>query len=180
VRAPRARHPWNWAATLDVVNCANHAADVTENGAYICPPQGGAYSHRRSCYFGLYENMEVNRISKFDAIVDLTPSDLSLPKDCEIVWNNLEEDDHRIFYTANEKLCEIIRKHQLPPNLRRRIFLLGHLFETSFRKDSDGGLYGTKIYFNVEEFRANDAQDLAQKLQNVVWSMVPLALNQHG
>jgi hypothetical protein len=64
----------DWTTTLDVVNCAKYADDVIRNEAYVCPPKGNAFQHRRSRYFGLYRNKKVEMISEIDAVIDIGPT----------------------------------------------------------------------------------------------------------
>ena len=50
-----------------------------------------------------------------------------------------------------------------------RVFLLGSRFETDFAKDSSGGMWGTKKYFDVAGLEPRSAQDLAEKLRGMAW-----------
>ena len=51
-----------------------------------------------------------------------------------------------------------------------RVFLLGQLFPTSFVKDSRGGMFHSKQYFDVSKLRAANAEALAEKLDGLAWS----------
>ena len=50
-----------------------------------------------------------------------------------------------------------------------RVFLLGHLFETDFRKNSPGGMLQSKRYFDIAPSQAKNAEELAQRLKGHVW-----------
>ena len=51
-----------------------------------------------------------------------------------------------------------------------RVFLLGEPHETDFRKDSKGGMVGSKQYFDIGELAPEDSRDLAEKLKGRSWS----------
>ena len=53
-----------------------------------------------------------------------------------------------------------------------RVFVLGPLAETRFVKDTSGGMMGSKQYFDVGRLGAEDASDLARKLDGMGWSDV--------
>jgi len=75
-----------WKYLLDVVNCASMSHEV-DAGAYICPNTGGAYSHRRARWFGMYGNKCVSRIYHIDAVV-------ALSSEGEVVkWSNVSTDE---------------------------------------------------------------------------------------
>lgn len=51
-----------------------------------------------------------------------------------------------------------------------RIFLLGQLYDTNFVKDTPGGMLGSKQYFDVSKFKAEDAKELSGCLKDLAWS----------
>jgi hypothetical protein len=51
-----------------------------------------------------------------------------------------------------------------------RVFLLGPVFATTFRKDSPGGMLGSKQYFDVSRLQPKDVEDLATELRGQVLS----------
>jgi hypothetical protein len=61
----------SWKHRLDVVNCSVYFDSVLAHKIYTCPAEGGAYTHRRSLYFGTYRNKCVEQISKIEAVVDM-------------------------------------------------------------------------------------------------------------
>lgn len=151
----------SWRQWLDVVNCAGLPEDVTEGGVYMCPAEGGAYRHGRSRFFGMYRSKHVELVAEIEAIVDvdLEGGVLSLK------WKNVEGSDADFEQRAKTKVRDL-----RPIEGPTRIFLLGPLFETDFRKDSPGGMQSSKRYFNIASLQAQNANELAQCLKNRLWS----------
>jgi hypothetical protein len=152
----------SWSNWLDVVNCAGIPEDILETNAYMCPATGGAYSHSRCAFFGMYRNKCVERIADILAVVDVESA-----VSAAIKWKNSPDDDS----TLKKKAIEIVLQRR-PDDLPTRIFLLGELFETEFIKDSPGGMMGSKQYFNVGRLGAKTAQEVACALRGKVWSDV--------
>lgn len=159
----------SWITTLDVVNCAQLGNEVIESGAYTCPIEGNAYQHKRSRFFGLYRNKQTEMVSEIEAVVDV---DLDNDK-VEIKWKNVDSPDEEIQSKALERYEDRINRNVFEPGHPQRIFILGELFQTSFEKDSGGGMYQSKRYFDVSQLKANCARELANKLKNKKWSEVP-------
>jgi hypothetical protein len=151
----------SWREWLDVVNCAGLPEDVIEGGVYMCPAEGGAYTHGRSRFFGMYRNKRVELIAEIEAIVDV---DLEVGT-LSLKWKNVPGKDAEFRSRAERKVSEL-RPEEGPTC----IFLLGPLFETDFRKDSYGGMQSSKRYFNIKSLNARDAVELAQRLNGRVWS----------
>ncbi len=61
----------SWQNWLDVINCAGLPEDVLEGNVYMCPAEGGAYSHGRCKYFGMYRQKTVEKIALIKAVVDV-------------------------------------------------------------------------------------------------------------
>jgi hypothetical protein len=160
----------DWTTTLDVVNCAQHASDVIKNGAYMCPPKGGASQHRRSRYFGLYRNNKVELIAQIDAVVDIENSFES----ATVQTKNINASNSTVIERVISTLQNVAQKGSLQRR-KRRVFLLGKTFPTSFEKDDQGGLFSSKVYFDVAAIGAKNAKELAVGLKNVKWSEVPRA-----
>jgi hypothetical protein len=149
-----------WKHLLDVVNWAQLFADIYREDVYICPATGGAYSHDRCKYFGLYRKKRVEHIAAIKAVVDVQAVDRAVP-----LWNNSKEPSEPLLNLAKEKI-----RRMRPNDYPKRIFLLEPGFNTNFMKDTPGGMRGTKQYFNVKKLRAVDARDLAAKLNGKTWS----------
>lgn len=149
-----------WEKRLDVVNCVGSMEEVVEKEVYACPAEGRPYSHRRAKYFGAYYDKKVHLLFQIDgvAVVEKNVKSIELK-------NNTSKPDQELVSRAKsfikENRKEEIKEHNI------RVFLLSNGKAVSFKKDSDGGLYGSKIYFEIE---CNDVEDLAQKIDGRTWS----------
>lgn len=146
-----------WHRQMAVVNCATLPHEILEGKAYLCPAKGGAYNHQRSKFFGMYRWKRVEKVALIEAVVDLWDSETY-----EIRWKHVQKPDEDIVFKAREAYSKY-RVGSYP----WRVFLLGELFETDFRKDSKGGMIGSKQYFAVS---AETVQELAEELNGKVWS----------
>lgn len=153
----------SWENMLDVVNCAGFPDDVVNGSVYICPAAGGAYTHERCKYFGMYRRKRVERVALIEAVVDV-----ELGAGETVKWHNVDGDDKTLRELARSKVKQFRTKNPEDP---RRVFLLADQAETDFRKDSPGGMLGSKRYFDVSRLKAMDAADLANKLRGQVWSV---------
>lgn len=149
-----------WKELLDVVNCAGRPEDVLEAQAYLCPASGGAYSHKRCKFFGMYRKKRVERIAEIRAVVDVEAKDVASVK-----WANVPDDK-----SALESEAAMVVAERRPGKYPTRVFLLGDLFKTNFAKDRPGGMMGSKQYFSVFSLEPEDARDLARKLDGKKWS----------
>ncbi len=154
-----------WKNWLDVVNCAGIPEEVLEGNVYMCPASGGSYSHGRCQYFGMYRNKTVEKIATIDAVVDIEGEG---EDEINIKWKNTEIKDSEIISLSKEKLSRF-----RPDDFPTRVFLLGKLYDTNFKKDTSGGMMGSKIYFNIASVNPIDAKDLAEKLENRNWTEFP-------
>jgi hypothetical protein len=154
-----------WKTRLDVVNCAGLPDDVLVHNVYNCPALGGAYNHARCKYFGMYRRKRVEKIALVEAIVDVEDDDKAVVK-----WRNAPISEADCVKTARGKLEGLrqARARQYPA----RVFLLGPLCDTNFRKDTPGGMFGSKRYFDVSTLEPEDAPDLAAKLSKITWSQL--------
>jgi hypothetical protein len=149
-----------WKTRLDVVNCAGRPADVTEGGVYICPATSGQYQHARAKYFGMYQGKAVRRLAHIDAVVRFDSEGVAT-----LQWKNDETaSDQQLLARAAE------RRAALRMGAAVRVFLLGQLFATDFKKTTSGGLRGNKLYFDVAELAPTDAEDLAAQLRGKSWA----------
>lgn len=147
---------------LDIVNCATRAYEIEEGGVYMCPTKGGAYSHRQCLYFGLYREKVVDSIADIKAVIDVYTKDKS-----EILWINGDNSPLDCQKKAIDQALHF-RSDRLPI----RVFVLGERFSTNFKKDSPGGMFGSKTYLNVNKVgvSVSGARELATKLNNKLWS----------
>jgi hypothetical protein len=68
-----------------------------------------------------------------------------------------------------------LRSDRLP----HRIFLLSNLNSTDFVKDTKGGMFGSKRYFDVQDLNIGNATELAKKLYGKTWSEFKAPKNEH-
>lgn len=146
----------NWKNLLDVINCVSTVHEI-EGGTYLCPAQGGAYQHLRSRFFGMYANKTVSKVAEIEAVVDVMAVD-----EQTIKWVNGDLDRE----VAKERAVELLGQFR-PGVMPTRVFILGPLFETDFRKDTRGGMLGSKQYFTV---KAGSTEELADQLNGKTWS----------
>lgn len=156
----------SWTSRLDVVNCAGLPEDVLIENAYACPATGGAYNHARCKYFGMYRAKCVDKIALVEAVVDLEDDEKA-----DVKWRNVSGTDEAVMKIARGKLerLKLLRPRSYPV----RIFLLGPLHDTDFRKDSPGGMFNSKRYFDVSDLKPADAALLALSLRGKTWSQLP-------
>jgi hypothetical protein len=154
----------DWKHMLDVCNCASNIEEQYDHNVYICPATGGSYSHKRCRYFGAYNDKHAQVVSEILGVVEL---DSKNPDEATVQWNNSDE-------LSDESLIEeaIKRKYASRPNRTEnaRVFVLGELHDTRLKKDSKGGMINSKRYFDVEDFGAANAAQLAGALDGVGWS----------
>ena len=144
-----------WKTRLDVVNCAGIPDEITEGRVYMCPSTGGAYNHRRARFFGMYKDKTVGYVAQIEGLVELTSADEALVR-----WNNVERPDGELIAEARDKHAAF-----RPDRFPMRVFVLGELHKTDFRKPS-APMRTSKQYFTVN---APDAQELAVALTGKEW-----------
>lgn len=150
----------SWPNLLDVINCAGYPNDVLKDQVYICPVAGGAYSHRRCKYFGMYSEKQVKKLALIKAVIDVESKDHA-----ELLWKNVVQDESVLLKEAKDKVVKL-----RPGKFPNRIFLLGELYDTSFTKDSWGGMFGSKRYFDISKFKVQNVAELADTLEGKEWS----------
>ena len=151
-----------WKYMLDVVNCTGSIEEVIKYGIYTCPASGGAYSHRRCKYFGAYGgNKVVENIFEIRAVLDYEDGNCA-----EIIWNNSSEGKDELGAAGLTKLKAVGKADN-----SIRLFLLGPRYETRFAKDTRGGMYNSKRYFDISNIESvDDAMKLADELRSRTWS----------
>lgn len=150
----------SWERWLDVVNCAGIPEEVIDGNVYMCPATGGAYSHGRCKYFGMYRQKRVEVIALIEAIVDV---ELGVGE--TLKWKNIKAKNSDLFEKARSKVDEF-RPNEGPV----RVFLLGPLYQTDFQKDSPRGMQTSKMYFDISRLQEKGAEELAEKLRGMPWS----------
>lgn len=150
-----------WRDWLDVVNCAGIPEDITVGGVYICPAKGGAYTHGRCRFFGMYKEKTVQLIAEIEAVVDV---DLNAGSSL-VKWKNAPGEN-----TEFESRAVSAAQTRGSTEGPARVFLLGQLFGTDFQKDSLYGMQASKRYFNIAHLKPKNAEQLAQVLKDRKWS----------
>lgn len=146
-----------WKNRLDVVNCVSCIEEINK-GFYICPDVGRTYAHRRAMYFGAYKDKTVKYLCRIEAVASVSENMGKV----EIKWNNGTMDEREI----QEKARKYIQEHREDENRSKpmQVFILSNCKEVHFVKQSSGGLWGSKIYF---ENIAKDCQNI-DELANII------------
>lgn len=151
----------SWRTRLDLVNCAKNLDDVVRDRIYMCPARGGAYSHKRSKYFGAYKNKAAQYVAHIDAVVDLRDGEQP-----EFKWKNRNVNEEELL----ERARSVRQRRRSEDEAATRVFLLGELHDTEFRKDTKYGMQGSKQYFDLSELDVEGAEELAGALRGMKWS----------
>lgn len=151
----------SWQHRLDVVNCAKWPEGVIEDRIYMCPATGGAYSHKRSRYFGMYKDKAAQYVAEIQAVVDLRDDE-----DPQFKWKNRDVEDEALLERARSARA----RRRGADESATRVFLLGKLHDTDFQKRTEGGMIGSKQYFDISELDVQDAEELAEAVRGEPWS----------
>jgi hypothetical protein len=149
----------SWHNRLDIVNCRASFESVLQHKIYTCPVQDGQYNHRRSLYFGTYRNKCVEQIARIEAVINLTSRN-----EQTLLWKNNSQSDEDLIYIARERYQQT--GEDFYP---KRVFVLGELYSTDFKKVSSGGMQVSKQYFDINKLKIIDPKDLAEKLKGKTW-----------
>ena len=153
-----------WKYRLDVVNCAKSKEDVISRQLYLCPEARGAYKHARAKYFGIYENKNVNCIAEIKAVCTYDYDEQTKQTQIAVSWFDRDN------YKEEDILKEAEEKSQYCWGEPRQMFLLTNFKENiNFKKDSAGGMFGSKLYFNFDS-NIKNIDDLTTTIQNQNWS----------
>ena len=161
----------NWLNQLDVVNCGEFHKAQVDNEVYACPAKGGAYSHKRCEFLGMYWGKSVNRVGRIAGIVDVHPLNSALDRVC---WNNADPavmSNTALMEEARKRLEACFPKKTKDSHLTpHRVFVLDELTKTDFRKTSPGGMFTSKIYFDVDPYQPTSTASLADTLKTKTWA----------
>lgn len=153
-----------WKYRLDVVNCAISEDSIKEHHVYTCPEAKGAYWHARAKYFGIYGNKKVDSIAEIKAVCEIDDNENNVDK-ISVRWYDSEK------FKENEIINLVKDKEQAYPDFRPfQLFLLDNFKNNiNFYKDTRGGMFASKIYFDFDN-KINNIDDLVNKIQNQEWS----------
>jgi hypothetical protein len=93
--------------------------------------------------------------------------DLRAPDDATPKWINDAGDAETVVRRARD-----IHSRRRPGEYPVRVFLLGSLVETDFRKDTSGGMQSSKQYFDVAGLTVKSPEELAAALRGKAWSQL--------
>lgn len=155
-----------WKYILDVVNCAGTQDEIIDNNVYICPDLGGQYNHKRAQYFGLYKNKMVSRIYNIDAVVIVEQNS----EKTNIQWKREDVLDKTKLENIAKNKIDLLRREEIKTR-NLKVFILSDGRDVSFEKDSSGGLYGSKIYFEFPNCQCINDVENEIKIKKV-WSAV--------
>lgn len=153
-----------WKYLLDVVSCSGTLAEI-EQGVYMCPDTGGAYSHRRAKYFGPYSSKKVADIFEINAIVVIEKN----LGEAKIKWKNKNIKDETLIKQARQKLQNWQWRIDKNKSVPLQVFLLDNRQETNFVKETSGGMLQSKKYFWDIATDCKNSQELAEKLRDKNW-----------
>jgi len=153
-----------WKYLLDVVNCSGTLEEI-EQGVYMCPDTGGAYSHRRAKYFGPYSSKKVADIFEINAIVVIEKN----LGEAKIKWKNKNIKDETLIEQAKQKLQNWQWRIDENKSVPLQVFLLDNRQETNFVKETSGGMLQSKKYFWDIATDCENSQELAEKLRDKNW-----------
>lgn len=153
-----------WKYLLDVVSCSGTLAEI-EQGVYMCPDTGGAYSHRRAKYFGPYSSKKVADIFEINAIVVIEKN----LGEAKIKWKNKNIKDETLIEQARQKLQNWQWRIDENKSVPLQVFLLDNRQETNFVKETSGGMLQSKKYFWDIAIDCKNSQELAEKLRDKNW-----------
>jgi hypothetical protein len=108
----------------------------------------------------MYREKSVRRVAIIEAVIDVSEDGAA-----KIRWKNVDTPDAELLSLAVEKRNRL--RSGLDP---LRVFLLGKLYDTDFKKPTKGGMQTSKRYFDVERLAPTDAADLAEKLRGRSWA----------
>ncbi|MFA5705844.1 MAG: hypothetical protein WDA41_05770, partial [Candidatus Neomarinimicrobiota bacterium] len=153
-----------WKYLLDVVSCSGTLEEI-EQGVYMCPDTGGAYSHRRAKYFGPYSSKKVADIFEINAIVVIEKN----LGEAKIKWKNKNIKDDTLIEQARQKLQNWQWRIDENKSVPLQVFLLDNRKETNFVKETNGGMLQSKKYFWDIATDCKNSQELAEKLRDKNW-----------
>ena len=160
----------NWRGYMDVCNCAREVDNLIAAETYICPASGGAYSHQRCEYLGMYWEKGVWRMAAIRGVVDVYPSDAPDSEwETKVLWNN-EPDS-----LTNKDLSDLARQkfraaYRTDTDWDARVFVLGTLYETAFKKNSPGGMLGKRYLYIRGNSSSESVAETAERLKGQPWS----------
>ncbi len=160
-----------WKYLLDVVNCGRSIEEFKQ-GYYVCPESGAAYQHKRAKYLGGYYDKKVSHIAEVEAMVAIRYENEKYVfeqkwANTKISEKNLQEKTIKGLELNEERIKEIKK------GVGFQVFILKDVSECNFEKDSRGGMFASKIYFDLQKLEKesfSSVKELAELLSKKKWS----------
>jgi len=152
-----------WQEMLDVVNCATWPDHFTKFLVYTCPLTGRSYSHLRSKFLGLCKDKMVSHVALIRGVVQLYKS-----TEAHVEWRNDDTSEGDLIKSARERVLSAWGAHTED----LRVFILADVCPTQFEKDTRGGMWGSKQYFDLSKLRPlpQSSKQLAEALIGKRWT----------
>jgi hypothetical protein len=110
----------------------------------------------------MYRNKRTEQVAIIEAVVDVEPTGNATVK-----WRNVQGSKDELQKRAEAKVQKL-----RPEDFPTRVFLLGPLHATDCQKDSPGGMFSSKQYFDVGHLKPDGAEPLARALSGKTWSEI--------
>lgn len=157
--------------TLAVVNCATTLDEVRKFNIYACGTAGVGQTFKKFKYFGAYQNKNVSDLFEVRAVIDIEKTNDLKNAKCQVYWKNVNDDNEKLFKEVLSIIAKDERRRGELASFANRVFLLSnHIKDVTFKKDTHGGLYGTKKYFNDIATGCKNIQEFAEKINDKSWS----------
>lgn len=150
----------NYKFRLDVVNCKTCKDEVIKNCIYVYTIAGDVYRHKPSKYFGIYSDKKVDTIAEIKGVCEVDENE-----NMSVSWLNRD-------MCAEAELINIVKtKTEAFPDFRPiQVFVLDNFRDgLNFKKNTPGGMFGTKKYFDFTN-EIKNIDDLADKIRNRTWT----------
>ena len=150
-----------------VTNMAKWPSDFVTHRMYSCPAHEDGFHKSYKQYPARFIGNYVTKGFKYVAVVAAC---VHLRKDHpdRVLWKYDDITDEEAIERA-EAVRKASRRNERPC----LVILQSQLTTTDFQYDQGGGLMGSRVYFDVSEFKAAGVKDLAVALRGVAWSGVP-------
>lgn len=153
---------YDWKNRIDIISCRNTQNEITQL-LYACPNQNGAYSHKKSKYFGSYiANRKINYVANIDAVVIRELDKYTGKVVYSTKWKNIKESDQKLHDIAETRFqkCEQWRIDE-GKQKALQLFLLSDLRPINLIRKK--GCVETKTYVTV---KAKNLDELITELKN--------------
>ena len=154
-----------WRNRLDIVCCGGTSEEV-EDDKYICPESGGAYSHKRSKYFGAYWERNVNYIAEIAGVVTVREDEFGERIYRMKYKNDASLSDEKLIEMAQERFsrCKEWRFKEVQGK-ELQIFVLENRKSLNYQKRTKGGLRAKTYHF----VKSDSIEAVCKELDGQTW-----------